>query len=515
MGTALPTVADPGTIQVDVNGSGCVSSPQADPYSVVYCNIQDAVDDATTGDTIIVAAGTYTENIDITKRLTLQGAGSGNNPADDTIITKAAVNTDVIGLNTGGASASERMVIKDLRVTGATGGWNLTSGIEIRAGSYITIENVAVMGNSWNGIATEDGADLTDVVLNDCDISNNVGVGFWAGQATTIIDGLTITDCHMDNNGIAGSEMYGAVTGLNIDGGTYTGNGAVYSWDQCGIYAARLNYGSAVPKPNIIKNIDVSNNPRGLMLNSCGGPNLVIDNVISNNNNTDNPYEMGAINVYTGLYGTEHGNLGSLEITNCVAGNAVNSGIMIKAYTVIDSILIDNVTLDGNRTGIYMKDYGNTIVDAQITRSEISGSDTGIWLRGTPESVTITCNNIWDNGEYGIFNNDSTDVVEAENNWWGAKDGPSGQGSGHGDAVSTYVDYNPWLYGPWQVTPPCGTPPPPPPPSQPPSTPTGDTVGITVLPMDKTGLLLPWALLAGLVVLTTGVGLFVRRRINR
>jgi DNA-binding beta-propeller fold protein YncE len=53
-----------------------------------------------------------------------------------------------------------------------------------------------------------------------------------------------------------------------------------------------------------------------------------------------------------------------------------------------------------------------------------------------------------------------------------------------------------------------------PPPTSEPTT-GGETVGITVMPMDKAGLLLPWLGLAGLVIVITGTWVFARRRINR
>ena len=39
-------------------------------------------------------------------------------------------------------------------------------------------------------------------------------------------------------------------------------------------------------------------------------------------------------------------------------------------------------------------------------------------------------------------------VLTATGNWWGAASGPSGTGHGHGDSVSDYVDYDPFLTDP-------------------------------------------------------------------
>jgi len=62
------------------------------------------------------------------------------------------------------------------------------------------------------------------------------------------------------------------------------------------------------------------------------------------------------------------------------------------------------------------------------------------------QTVTANFNNISGNTPYGIDNSANTVVAfDATNNWWGAKDGPSGVGPGSGDAVTANVDYDPWL----------------------------------------------------------------------
>ena len=62
----------------------------------------------------------------------------------------------------------------------------------------------------------------------------------------------------------------------------------------------------------------------------------------------------------------------------------------------------------------------------------------------TPEVHWCT---IAGNGVYGILNRDPGVVVNAENNYWGDKSGPSGAGPGTGDKVSEYVDFDPWVGG--------------------------------------------------------------------
>ena len=81
-----------------------------------YATIAPAITRVVTGGKIYVAAGTYNESVDITKRLTLDGAGSGSDPVSNTVITGPGSGNGITTV--AGASATSRLVIKDVRVTG-------------------------------------------------------------------------------------------------------------------------------------------------------------------------------------------------------------------------------------------------------------------------------------------------------------------------------------------------------------------------------------------------------------
>jgi hypothetical protein len=73
----------------------------------------------------------------------------------------------------------------------------------------------------------------------------------------------------------------------------------------------------------------------------------------------------------------------------------------------------------------------------------------------------INYNNIFENIDWGVYNEDCSITIDAENNWWGHESGPYHQETnpdGQGDAVSDCVDYDPWLsVPPLMAAPPAGT----------------------------------------------------------
>ena len=56
----------------------------------------------------------------------------------------------------------------------------------------------------------------------------------------------------------------------------------------------------------------------------------------------------------------------------------------------------------------------------------------------------IHSNDIMNNENYGVVTLQPAAVIDARENWWGSNDGPSGEGTGHGDAVSANVEYLPF-----------------------------------------------------------------------
>ena len=441
--------------------------------------IQAAIDAANPGDTIMVAAGTYTENININKRLTLNGAGSGDSPVSDTIIIPAVASTPVVRIQASGNSDTERLTLSNIRVAGT--GAN-SHGIQMSSGgSYVTFSSVTSVGNGGHGIDVASTTTMDDIYAEDCILSNNVGSGFRFSSGTSV-DGLTVIDCNVDNNQM-GLNIYGSVTGLTVDGGTYNGNAGSTDTDGVGIYAGSpggLNEGFTEFKPNVIENVTVSNNSRGIILWIYGGSTYTFENINANDNNVADPSYGEGIAIQarnpipqkilfsnvsaTGnerwdmfLIAQEGSTMTDVEIADCILTGSTASGVGYGLWvwstgsSTFENLDISGCEISGNNWGIRLRSIssGSNVSNVDISCNTIDDNNQGIELQagsGTFTNISANRNNIVNNTGYGVINYDAV-TIDAEDNWWGDDSGPthSSNPGGTGDVVSNNVDFDPWV----------------------------------------------------------------------
>jgi Pectate lyase superfamily protein len=180
--------ASAATLCVNPGGTGGCSS-----------SIQAAVAAASAGDTINVAAGTYTEvgQIVISKNLTIVGAGAGS-----TIVKPSA--------DTGNG--------------GDARGWFLVnSGVSFNL-SKVTLDGTGHL--VWQGIR-----DHGTGTISDCSITNikfNASGPDYAGTGIVVFGSpVNVTNCTFSGIGRVGVLFYGTgVTGSTFSNNTYTGKGA-------------------------------------------------------------------------------------------------------------------------------------------------------------------------------------------------------------------------------------------------------------------------------------------------
>ena len=208
-----------GTIQVDVNDAGCVASPQGNPYSVTYCNIQDAIDGATAGDTINVAVGTYTitSAIDVNKGVTI--TGNVGTPAN-VVVTYGA--------------PSQTLDCFDMQANDT-----IVQGIKVVNGRY-----------GFN-FATSDptGCTISDCVIDSC-YEGAINIDGGSGHT---ISGNTITNCLTSGTKRGVIHIYGCPD-TTIDGNTLTDNGLTGAHATMGIYVKYTYPSSSSERVEVINN---------------------------------------------------------------------------------------------------------------------------------------------------------------------------------------------------------------------------------------------------------------------
>jgi parallel beta helix pectate lyase-like protein/copper-binding protein NosD len=368
-----------------------------------------AVDAVSSGGTVLVQPGTYTEQVTITQPVIIEGSGSGAG-AGDTIITADAT---VTGESKEGviqfSSDVDGVILRDLRVSPdgiagiSVGRFTEGQGVTVES---LELDNVAVVGTSPTSPASEQERGLYV-------------------DLTSTIDGLTITDSAFDNL------MYGWYLQKSVSADT-----------------------STVTDVSVSDTSFSNNNHKGLYAEKLDD--ALFDNITVEDNASDTDYSAvsyfapwGAgvdINLKAGTYAdiaivdsTFDNNATDTEVTKggALLIKARNDGATYGAFpATLDGVAITGNTFSNNERGIAMGEVGKNNVNTNVV---INGNSFLNNVAGT-QAVAAT----------GSIINHSTSDIDANFNWF---DTASVTG---GTAVSTVqgevndvntgtTDYDLWL----------------------------------------------------------------------
>jgi parallel beta-helix repeat protein len=325
--------------------------------------IQAAVDNATEGEIICVQDGTYTENVDVYKSLTVRSA----NGSASTIVQAANTSEHVFNVT------ADYVNITGFTVTGATGSYpNYPAGIYLLNAQHCSITDTNASNNDY-------------------------GIEFINSDYNSVKNNTAISNQY---NGIALLD--------NSDFNTITNNTVRY-----GYYSSIYLYNNS-NNNTLINNTVTSNiNDNGITIYYSN------DNILVNNTATLNDWdgirlEHACNNTLTGNNASNNGDYGIMLHESCHNSTLTNNTANANGNDGIDISSSHNNTLAGNNAsyngrGIYLWDSNYNIL---TNNTAISNEDVGIDITGDHNSLTdntVTANyyGIDLSGNYNILTNNT------------------------------------------------------------------------------------------------------------
>ena len=344
-----------------------------------YTLIQDAIDDSSNGDVIIVRDGTYQENINyrgsmdfVARDVTVQ---SENGAATTSITGTPAGNASVVSFQENGNTANS--VLDGFTINNQYEGGSASRGIRAEYGATPTIKNCVVKGN-----VVADGTSGAGIYINggSASISNSTIGGDAANKNT----------CEM-GCGIYAASLTGELQIIDSE--------ISYNDNTAGGGAAGIYLYSNGATQTTITNTTISNNSA----NSHGGAMWVQDATFSI---TDSTFSDNSVNVASRHGGaiyvsnSDGNNVTKMEIkdTDFDHNSTTQSGGAVYLYSPgsTPKLIIDGGTFDSNSSSggqggaVYFNNAVNapTIDNATFINNSATTDGGAIYVLGTEVAIT-------------------------------------------------------------------------------------------------------------------------------
>ena len=391
-----------------------------------FVSIQDAINAASSGDTINVADGTYTiiskilvnkENITIT--------GNVANP-ENVVVQYSPANSTLNCVEVNSADVT----IQGIKVQNCKNGFHFDKNVNTNTG--VTISNCIIEDISGWGIG-EISSPNTLISHNIITNAEDFGIYFRKCEGTN-----ESNRCEAISNTISNCSKTGGWGSIQtyFSKYAYIYDNTISSTNDKGINIIRSGATGMADRVQVIGNTISETKWPGIQV--IGAPyTYVYNNTLTNCN-------------YYGLDGTGDWDYASIHVQDDIEST-------YSHHTIIDNNIVsegvngiqtwsNDVTITNNE--IYNMGtpyYADTKTTGDGTYKN-SGILVGSMYGDDPTGVVITNNNIHDN-YWGLFYKAGLiNSVTAESNWWGSANGPThalNPGT-NGNSVSNNVDYRPW-----------------------------------------------------------------------
>lgn len=439
----LTISAQAATLTVDDNATECPAAG--------FSTIQAAINAAAPTDTIQVCAGTYAEQININKSLTVLGPNAAINPNTGIRVAEAVIiPTSSDPLNPGFAGP----IVVTMSVSGITfrgftvDGDNpsLTSGVLFN-GADVDAE----FGVYGDGSANPDAIVENNIVKNIGEISvwiNTFGIGGSRNANSTILNNK------VDNN----LGAFGQGIRISDDAWVSVTNNVV-TRVRAGITIENYSGNVTTHPASTISNNNISAFRIGIRHNLhyvYSAPGFTISqNTVTAYVQSPMPPQVTTPTAFQGIRVESIQQTVFVDVNdNIVNGNrTVLSG---AGYTRNDGLNVTNssatspnIAFRRNNVSDFIRGvFHETPAVPLFESNAITGNTFGIVNdAAAPNGLIAHFNRIVGNTTAGLQNNAGT-TINAENNWWGCNYGPGATGagcSGTANSAAGPVDADPWL----------------------------------------------------------------------